>query len=138
MKPFLLVCAIVLALVFPRETRAQAASAGAIESVISDQIAAFVARDAEAAFAYASPMIREMFRDARVFARMVEQGYPMVWTPTETRFLGLRSDGDGVWQRVLLRDQTGGYHLLDYKMVELEAGWRIDGVVLIRPAGVGA
>ena len=69
---------------------------------------------------------------------MVRNGYPMVWRPDEFRFLELRDIDGRVWQKVLIRDEFGAVHLLDYQMVQTPDGWRINGVQVLRPPDVGA
>lgn len=138
MKHVLLAIAIIVALVIPRESVAEDGATQSIQGVISNQFSAFVDRDVESAFGFASPMIQGQFRSPQVFGHMVEQGYPMVWQPTETEFLDLRERDGQTWQQVLVRDTDGVYHLLDYKMIQIDGAWRIDGVQLIKKAGVGA
>ena len=62
----------------------------------------------------------------------------MVWRPEEFRFLELRDIDGRLWQKVLIRDLGGEIHILDYQMIETGEGWRINGVQLLRPPGVGA
>lgn len=138
MKQILLAFSIVLAFAIPRSAPAQDANEAAIQGVITDQFAAFRAEDLDTAFSYASPMIQGMFRTPAMFGHMVEQGYPMVWRPSSTEFLELRDVDGALWQKVLVRDGSGTYHVLDYKMVNMNDHWLIDGVQLIREAGVGA
>jgi hypothetical protein len=110
----------------------------AIRQVISDQIAAFRADDLATAFSYASPAIREMFGDADRFGRMVRDGYPMVWRPGNVRFAALE-DRNGRWvQGVIVTDQAGALHVLDYEKVPLDGEWRINGVSLRPPDAAGA
>ncbi|MFS4580676.1 DUF4864 domain-containing protein [Phaeobacter sp. C3_T13_0] len=103
----------------------------AITGVIDDQIAAFLRRDAEAAFAYASPLIQGVFGSPDRFAEMVQSGYPMVWQPVEVRYLALRTVAGSLWQRVMITDPEGRVHLLDYQMVETAMGWKINAVQLL-------
>lgn len=137
MKQFILVCAIVLTTALPGPADAQAQSEKAIQSVIASQFDAFLDDDLASAWDFASPTIRQIFRTPENFGMMVRNGYPMVWRPSETRFLELRDIEGVLWQKVQIRDTAGKYHLLDYKMVETEAGWLIDGVQFIRSVGVG-
>lgn len=109
-----------------------------IEGTISSQIEAFRADDFTTAFTYASPSIRGMFGTAERFGQMVRNGYPMVWRPDELRFLELRDIDGRIWQKVMIRDQAGGFHVLDYQMVPGEAGWQINGVQILRAPDVGA
>lgn len=131
MKQIILVFAMALAWAFPMkadETR------DGVRAVISAQFEAFANGDYLEAFGLASPGIRNIFRDADRFGAMVENGYPMVSNPDETRFLELSDEPGGLTQRVLVRDAGGTWHTLDYSMVQVEENWRVDGVELITPA----
>lgn len=104
-----------------------------IESVISAQIDAFLADDFETAFSFASPMIKNIFRTPERFGQMVRQGYPMVWRPAEVEFLSIEERGSGLWQNVLVRDAAGAVHILEYQMIQSEAGWLINAVRVRKP-----
>ena len=108
----------------------------AMRATIAAQVEAFRSGDLSTAFLIASPAIQALFGDPHGFARMVQEGYPMVWRPAELRFLGARQEGCLIWQRVLIRDLSGGLHVLDYQMVDLPGGWRINGVIRV-PSGTG-
>ncbi|MBV7378205.1 DUF4864 domain-containing protein [Maritimibacter dapengensis] len=137
MRSFLRATAFSVALFLPLQATAQEGAETAIQGVISDQFDAFLDEDVNTAWTYASPTIQMLFRTPENFGAMVRNGYPMVWAPTETKFLELR-DEDGVpWQRVQVRDAAGQYHVLDYKMVETPDGWLIDAVEFIESIGVG-
>lgn len=110
----------------------------AIEGVIQRQIEAFLADDFATAFTFASPAIKGIFGTPERFGQMVRQGYPMVWRPAEVRYLALREVAGALWQRVMIVDQAGSLHLLDYQMVPAGAGWQINGVQILRAAGAGA
>ena len=107
-----------------------------IENVIDGQIQAFLADDVERAFGFASPTIQQMFRTPQNFGMMVQRGYPMVWRPEELRYLELREIAGALWQKVLIRDQKGGVHILDYQMIPTENGWKINGVQVLRAPDV--
>ncbi|TMM51161.1 DUF4864 domain-containing protein [Sulfitobacter sabulilitoris] len=113
---------------------AQAQEAG-IKGTISSQIEAFEADDFETAFGFASPNLQKMFRTPDNFRRMVTEGYPMVWRPGSVRYLELRDIAGDWWQKVMITDQAGKVHILDYRMIETDAGWRIGGVQLLDTAG---
>lgn len=106
-----------------------------IQDVISSQIEAFQLDDFEAAFAYASPGIQSIFGDFERFGTMVRKGYPMVWRPDSIRYLELREIAGNLWQRVMITDQGGDLHFLDYQMKEIEGQWRINAVQLLPPPG---
>lgn len=99
-----------------------------IEATISAQIEAFRADDFDRAFTYASPGIQGIFRNPENFGLMVRRGYPMVWRPAEVRYLDLRETNGRLWQRVQITDAEGNSHLFDYEMVQMDSGWKINGV----------
>ena len=109
-----------------------------IEAVISTQIEGFLAGDAGAAYDIASPTIQRLFGSPDNFTEMVQRGYPMVWRPTEFRFLDQREIAGNMWQRVLIRDQGGVLHVLDYQMVRIDGVWRINGVQILAAPETGA
>jgi hypothetical protein len=109
----------------------------AIQEVIEGQLDAFNARDVNEAWSYASPMIQGMFGNAANFGMMVENGYPMVWTNRGAEFGELREVEGRLYQRVIVEDATGGSHVLEYQMIETDAGWQINGVVVLPPEDVG-
>ena len=117
---------------------AAAAQDGPIEGVIQGQIDAFLADDMAAAFGYASPAIKGVFGSPERFGDMVVNGYPMVHRPSEVRYLERREFGDGVIQKVLVRDSDGVPWVLDYQMVEGPDGWVINGVQVLRAPEYGA
>jgi hypothetical protein len=110
----------------------------AIQSLITDQIAALQVDDFSAAFSLASPMIKGIFGNPENFGAMVKQGYPMVYRPKSVRMLGVRQDKGLIWQRVMITDSSGNTHLLDYQMIKAAEGWQINGVQLLPQSGVGA
>ncbi|KPQ07156.1 MAG: hypothetical protein HLUCCA12_07290 [Rhodobacteraceae bacterium HLUCCA12] len=135
--PRSLTFAFAIALLVLTTPLARAQEGGAIERVISDQIAAFQDDDMAAAFDFASPTIRALFGTAERFGQMVRQGYPMVHRPDSVRFLE-RSERGGLWlQRVLIADRGGRLHLLEYQMIESDSGFLINGVRLLEPDGAG-
>lgn len=110
----------------------------AIERVISNQITALQADDFVTAFTFASPNIKGIFGTPENFGAMVAKGYPMVYRPDAVQMLELRSVSGNLWQRVLITDQTGQTHILDYMMIETADGWQINAVQLLPQTGVGA
>ena len=109
-----------------------------IRSVIDAQVQAFKAEDAVTAFTFASPRIKQLFGTVDNFAAMVQGSYPMVWNPSEVKFLELRRQGPFLFQKVLFVDQNGAPHVLEYNMLETDAGWQIDGVQYLVAPPVGA
>ena len=109
-----------------------------IEATISAQIDAFLKDDFAEAFTYASPNIQGMFGNSDRFGQMVRNGYPMVWRPGEVQYLELRDISGALWQKVLIRDQEGGTHILDYQMIRTSEGWKINGVQILQAPDVAA
>lgn len=109
----------------------------AIEDVIGSQLEAFNARDVEAAWQYASPMIQRIFRTPGNFGMMVQRGYPMVWTNRDAEYLELRDLGAVKVQRVLIKDVEGVPYVLEYEMLKIGPDWRIGGVSILPAPEVG-
>ena len=117
---------------------AQEAPNPAIEGTIRGQIDAFLADDFATAFTFASPNIKRIFQTPENFGTMVRNGYPMVHRPAQVQMLELRDVAGALWQRVMVTDQAGRTHVLDYQMIQTPEGWQINGVQLLPQAGVGA
>lgn len=115
-----------------------AAQDAPIRATIEHQLQAFQADDFATAFTFASPNIKAIFGTPENFGRMVSEGYPMVHRPAAVKMLELREVAGGLWQRVMITDQSGRTHLLDYQMIEAENGWQINAVHLLKAEGVGA
>ncbi len=109
-----------------------------IETTITAQIDAFLVDDFAEAFTYASPNIQGMFGTSDRFGQMVRRGYPMVWRPADVQYLELRDVAGNLWQKVMIRDQQGGMHVLDYQMIRTAEGWKINGVQILQAPGVSA
>ncbi|MEO1537162.1 MAG: DUF4864 domain-containing protein [Pseudomonadota bacterium] len=109
-----------------------------IEATIDAQIDAFLKDDFATAFTYASPNIQGFFGTSERFGQMVRNGYPMVWRPGDVQYLDLRDVAGNLWQKVLITDQSGGVHVLDYQMIQTSEGWRINGVQILQAPDVSA
>jgi Domain of unknown function (DUF4864) len=131
-------CGLVLASVLALPAMADEVRNPAIEATIQGQITAFLAEDMATAFKFAAPNIKTIFGTAENFGAMVKQGYPMVYHPSAVRMLDLRRVAGNLWQRVMVTDDAGRTHMLDYQMLETPEGWQINGVQLLPEAGVGA
>lgn len=105
-----------------------------IRDVIDNQLSAFQQDDFAQAMEYASPNLQRYFATPENFRRMVTQGYPMVWRPDTVEYLENRTEGGVHWQRVRIKDMQGKVHILDYRMLQTEKGWRINGVQILDAA----
>jgi hypothetical protein len=119
-------------------TAAAKAQDAPIKSTIERQLQAFQADDFATAFTFASPNIKGIFGTPENFGAMVTQGYPMVHRPSAVKMLELREVSGQLWQRVMITDQMGRTHMLDYQMVETPEGWQINAVHLLQSADLGA
>ena len=109
-----------------------------IQKTIQNQLNALRSDDFATAFSFASPTIKGIFGTADNFGMMVRQGYPMVHRSGTVKMLELREVAGNLWQRVMITDEQGRTHLLDYQMIETADGWQINGVQLLPSIGVGA
>lgn len=114
------------------------AQADPVQDTILNQIDAFKADDFATAFTFASPSIKSIFMTAENFGMMVKNGYPMVASPGTVQMLEQREISGSLWQKVMITDQGGRTHILDYQMIETPEGWQINGVQLLPEPGVGA
>ena len=101
----------------------------AIRKVISDQLAALRAGDAETAFGYASPGIRAQFGNAATFMAMVRETYSALIEARYTEFLeGAVIDGVIVQPlRLIAPDNSVQVALYTVEKQAARGGWRITG-----------
>lgn len=130
MRRHFLICALIAGLSGPAFSQGDD-----IRATIGSQIEAFRADDFAQAFTFASPSIRQVFRTPENFGAMVRGGYPMVWRPSDVRFLELREIAGALWQKVMVTDSKGRAHILDYQMIEIDGGWKINAVQLVETGG---
>lgn len=129
---------IILSAVFLAQASIAEERIDGVEQTIQSQIDAFLADDFDTAFSFASPNIQGLFGSSARFGQMVRNGYPMVWRPSEVRFLELRRQGPFLFQKVFVKDAKGTPYVLEYNMIERSEGWRIDGVQVLAAPPVGA
>jgi len=114
-----------------------AVDARAARAVIEAQLAAFAADDAERAFSFAAPAIRDSFGSADRFMAMVRKGYPVVYRPTSVRFLDPVLEGEALLQRVRMTDDTGAAWMVVYELQrQADRSWRIAACVAARSEGL--
>jgi hypothetical protein len=104
--------------------------ADSIQAVIVAQLDALQANDLTAAFAHASPTIQSKFGTPKVFGRVVETGYPVIWRPARHEMLALIETATGRIQIVLFEDREGRLFEAVYDMQQIDGVWRINGVYL--------
>ena len=103
----------------------------AIRAVVQAQLDAFQRDDGAAAFGYASPSIRAMFRSPERFMAMVREGYAPVYRPRQVEFRDVVQWRGRITQRVRLIGPDGVPVIANYLMERQDDGsWRIDGCIL--------
>ena len=108
----------------------------AIQSVIERQLAAFLIDDAETAYSFAAPAIRQMFATSDIFMSMVRRGYPQVYRSQRAQFSGLKNIQGQPTQLVLIEGQDGSLVWAYYVMQRMDDGnWRISGCYLVKVDG---
>jgi hypothetical protein len=108
-----------------------------IQTTIEAQIEAFQKDDFIAAFEYASPNIQTIFKSSERFGLMVQRGYPMVYRPADIKFLELQTIEGEFWQKVQIQDQQGRFHVMAYRMLNIDGKWLINGVQLLPSEEIG-
>jgi len=101
--------AIVLVLVFLFGLAAPAAAddVAAAQGVIRAQEQAFSRNDAVAAYSHAAPEIKQLFPEADIFMKMVQQAYTPVYRHKSFEFGEARAADGRVAQRVHIVDDNG-------------------------------
>ncbi|MEM0905876.1 MAG: DUF4864 domain-containing protein [Pseudomonadota bacterium] len=109
----------------------------AVRATISAQLDAFRAGDADAAYTYAAPSIRQMFPTAEGFIRMVRRGYRPVYEARDAVFLRAQEMPSGGYaQEVGFTDATGDTWTALYTLAQQSDGsWRITGCYLRKSGG---
>ncbi|MCF3638704.1 DUF4864 domain-containing protein [Rhizobium sp. TRM95111] len=106
-----------------------------VQSVIQQQIAAFLNDDAAAAYSFASPTIRGKFPSESQFFDMVKRGYAPVYRPGNFAFGRAKVSGDTVVQEVLISGSDGKDWTAFYQVVKQPDGsYKINGVHMVKAA----
>ncbi len=106
---------------------------GAAQDVIRSQERAFSRDDANAAYSYAAPAIREIFPEARTFMFMVQHSYPPVYRHKSFEFGEVRAQDGRVAQRVHIIDADGQPWEALYTLEQQDDGsFKITGCILLK------
>ena len=104
------------------------------QSVITQQIQAFLSDDADKAYGFASPAIRSRFPDKNRFFDMVRKSYAPVYHPGNYAFgrSKVSADGSVVLQEVLISVSEGKDWTAVYELEKQPDGtFRINGVQML-------
>ena len=102
-----------------------------IEDAVRTQIRAYVARDAEEAFAKLAPSTQRFFGKPDKFLRSIAQEIPTMLDTRRFAFLGVEQVGDRIVQQVLITDSTEHEWLAEFQLEQRKGDdWRIKGCIL--------
>ena len=104
------------------------------QAVISDQIAALMANDAEKAYSHASPGIRSLYPDKERFLDMVRKTYEPVYQAGNYAFgrSKLVGGGEMVLQEVMITDPKGKDWTAIYELRLMDDGsYKVNGVRML-------
>ena len=111
----------------------------AIQGTIAGQIEAFRHDDAETAFGFAAPAVRNKFGTAEIFMDIVRRAYQPVYRPRSVVYGSTTDLGDHFLQRVEAIGPDGrAYQALYYMLRGTDGVWRIDACELTESLAVGA
>ena len=107
-----------------------------VRAVIEGQLAAFAKDDADKAFSFAAPNVREALGSAANFMSMVRSDYPVVYRPTSVAFLTAEDNDGDVTQRVQMVDSSGNAWLATYSLQKQKnKSWLITGCAVVKNKG---
>jgi hypothetical protein len=110
-----------------------------MRAVIQAQLDAFRQDKDELAFSYAAPGIREQFKTAENFMRMVKTGYAAVYRPTSVAFVDTSVEDGVPIHAVQFTDSTGAVWIGIYTMQRQPDGsWKVSGCVLVPGKAISA
>jgi hypothetical protein len=107
------------------------ADAQKVQAVISAQLEAFAADDADRAFDTATPQVRQAIGSSDRFLTMVRGAYPMVYRSESITFHQAEEDEGTVLQLVEIKDRQSKSWLALFALEQQpDATWRISGCIV--------
>lgn len=114
----------------------EAEDQASFRTIITKQITAFLADDGKAAFQFASPNLKTIFKTPDNFMRMVKQGYEPVYRPKQYRFSEARTLAGTPVQSVIVDGPKGFRWTAFYSFEKQKDGtWKISAVQLVKHKG---
>jgi Domain of unknown function (DUF4864) len=130
MRALILLVALLIGLASPACAADDVATA---QGVIRSQVEAFGRDDAEAAYSYAAPAIRDMFPQADIFLSMVQRSYAPVYRHRSFEFGEAQVSDGQIAQQVHIIDAAGeAWEALYTLERESDGSLKIIGCVLLR------
>jgi hypothetical protein len=129
-------CACIIALlIFPAHQLFAAEPVDTAQTIIQNQIEAFLNDDAETAYSFASPQIKGKFPDKSIFFDMVKRSYTPVYRPGNFAFGRSKVDGGTVVQEVLISGPDGkDWTALYFLVKQPDGSYKINGVQMLQQA----
>ena len=131
------------------ETRGQTANAAAslqlnsesmrkeLTQIIKSQLAAFRDDDYVTAYTFAAAGIKAQYPMTE-FERMVKTGYPVIARFKSVEFGVVRDNGEEAVVNVEVEGESSNVASYQYFVRKEEAGWKISGVIAVKPKGTVA
>lgn len=117
----------------------EAIDESAIREVVKGQLDAFQRDDGGAAFSYASPAIRKMFKTPEAFMDMVRRSYPAVYRPRWVAFEEIvNAEGKTVQPVTVLGPDNVPVLALYFMERQTDGRWLIDGCYIVPTGGEDA
>ena len=112
------------------------ADRSAVQSVIAQQLDAFLAEDGAAAYSFAAPGIKQMFPTQDIFMELVRRGYQPVYRSRSHAFGELKETAAGLEQIVDIVDAAGEFWTARYTLEKQPDGsWKITSCMLLKKPG---
>ena len=107
-----------------------------IRSVISGQLQAFRRDDAQKAFSYAAPSIKEKFKTPKKFLKMVRRYYFPVYRPRDFEFRPIQMVDDKIIQPLAVIGPSGVQEIVLYALEQQpDHSWKIGGCIMVNGLG---
>ena len=131
-----LVLLLIMLAVSPPAAAFTDADRAAAQSVIEQQLNAFLADDGATAYSFAAPGIQRMFPTQEIFMDLVRQGYQPVYRSRSHSFGELRETAAGLEQIVDIVDAAGEFWTARYTLEKQPDGsWKITSCMLLKKPG---
>lgn len=120
-------------IIFVVPANAQDKQAIEAQTVISDQLSAFIEGDGQRAFSHAAPTIKQRFQTPERFMDMVERGYGPIYRSSTYDFGRNSAQGNQIVQELILTDKKGNTWQSIYVLMKQQDGsLKIMGVQMRR------
>ena len=117
----------------PKLTESEVAK---IRSIISGQLQAFLSDDAQKAFSYAAPSIKEKFKTPKKFLKMVRRYYFPIYRPRDFEFRPIQMVDDKIIQPLAVIGPSGVQEIVLYVLEQQpDHSWKIGGCIMVNGLG---